>query len=182
MEIQKKQNSWPHAPPHRTLEKGTYMVTAATYEKRLHFTTPDRLDYLQNNLLDLATKYGWILQAWAIFANHYHFIAQSPDTPENLSTFISHLHVVMAKYVNTLEGFPNRRIWYQFWDSHITYQYSYLARLNYVMQNPVRHGVVEVAEEYPWCSTSWFQKSTPTAFFNTVRAFKIDKVSVIDDF
>ena len=27
-----------------------------------------------------------------------------------------------------------------------------------------------------------FKKSTPTAFFNTVRAFKIDKVNVGDDF
>ena len=82
---------WPHAPPHRTLEKGTYMVTAATYNKTLHFHTPERLQVLHDSLLELAT-------------------------------------------------------------------------------------------EYPWCSASWFEKSTLSAFNKTVFSFKIDKVNVIDDF
>ncbi|MGZ3632738.1 MAG: hypothetical protein ACXWM7_00200 [Parachlamydiaceae bacterium] len=36
------------------------------------------MDYLHSLLLELARKYGWNLEAWAIFSNHYHFIAQSP--------------------------------------------------------------------------------------------------------
>lgn len=175
-------HSWPHAPAHRVLESGTYMVTAGTYNKILHFQTHERLQFLQDTLLQLANQYQWQLQSWAVFANHYHFIAQSPKNPRNLPAFLSHLHVTTATYANKLDNTPNRPVWFQSWDSHITYQYSYLARLNYVNQNPVRHGLVNVATDYPWCSASWFLKTTPASFYKTVNGFKIDKVKVIDDF
>ena len=73
-------------------------------------------------------------------------------------------------------------IWWQYWDSHITYPYSYLARLNYVNQNPVRHGLVEDPTEYPWCSANWFQKTASPSFYKTVGTFKTDSVKVLDDF
>jgi len=31
-------------------------------------------------------------------------------------------------------------LWYEFWDTHLTFEKSWLARLNYVHQNPVKHG------------------------------------------
>lgn len=171
---------WPHAPPHRVFESGMYMITSATYQKVLHFHSSERLQFLHDTLLRLAKQYCWELQAWAVLANHYHFIARSPIDSKNLSAFISHLHVETAKFVNDMDGQPNRRVWWQYWDSQITYQYSYLARLNYVNQNPVRHGLVEIATDYPWCSASWFQKTTPSSFYKTVCSFKTDKVKVID--
>ncbi len=173
---------WPHAPAHRTLFRGTYMITAATYGKTLHFHSPERLQFLHDTLLQLAKEYNWLLQAWAVFANHYHFIAQSPNDPKNLPAFLSNLHVTTAKYVNAKDNTPNRQVWWQYWDRHISFQYSYLARLNYVNQNPVRHGLVNVATQYPWCSASWFEKTATPSFYQTVASFKIDKVKVIDDF
>ncbi len=71
-----------HRPLHRISEKGIYMVTSATYQKVLHFKSPDRLDFLQQSLLELAEMYGWNLQAWAVLANHYHFVAESPGDPK----------------------------------------------------------------------------------------------------
>ena len=56
------------------------MVTGATYLKAPHFRTAERLDVLQRGLLKLAADTGWRLEAWAVFANHYHFIGHSPDT------------------------------------------------------------------------------------------------------
>lgn len=173
---------WPHAPLHRVFEKGTYMVTSATYHKVHYFNAPERLQLLHDLLLQLAKDYHWELQAWAILANHYHFIARSPEDPKNLSSFISQLHVSTAKYVNELDKIPSRRVWWQYWDSKITYQYSYLARLNYVNQNPVKHGLVKDAKLYPWCSAAWFQKTTIPSFYKTVCNFKIDTVNVLDDF
>lgn len=162
---------WPHAPLHKISEKGIYMVTSGTYQKVHYFNTPDRINYLHETLLQLALEYGWKLQAWAVLANHYHFIAESPEEPKTLSSFLSQLHVATAKYVNRLDESPNRRVWWQYWDSRITYTHSYLARLNYVNQNPVKHGLTAVATQYPWCSASWFERVSPTAFCKTVASF-----------
>src|SRR4051794_29741041 len=66
---------WPHAPTHRLSEYGTYFVATGTYLKPHHFRGPERLDYLQRELLSRLAKDGWQLEAWAVFSNHYHFVA-----------------------------------------------------------------------------------------------------------
>ena len=114
-------------------------------------------------------------------ANHYHFIAVA-KTPHNLPEFISKLHIDSARFVNNLDSAKGRRVWFQYWDSHITYAKSYYARLNYVNNNPVHHGLVPVAENYDWCSAGWFKMNADTSFKKTVDSFKTDQLSVRDDF
>jgi hypothetical protein len=59
---------------------------------------------------------------------------------------------------------------------------SNLARLNYVHQNPVKHGLVPVANQYPWCSASWFERTASPAAIKTIYGFKIDKLRIDDDY
>ncbi len=173
---------WPHAPTHRFNEKGTYMITGATYEKVHIFKRPQELDIIQEQLFEISLHYGWILDSWAIFPNHYHFIAHSPDNPLSLRPFLNQLHSNTARIINEMQGQIGRQVWYNFWDSHLTYEKSYKARLNYVMQNPVRHKIVQDARDYDWCSARWFAKNATTAQYKTITGFKIDKVNVMDDF
>jgi len=175
-------DQWPHAPLHIFDAAGTYMITGATYNKELFFKTPAELDILHNFLLELAQKYHWNLQAWAVFPNHYHFVAQSPMSVESLSKFISHLHTASARALNILHNTPGRKVWHQYWDSRITFQTSYLSRLNYVIQNPVKHGLVQNPVLYKWCSASWFEMKAEPALFNSVISFKTDQVNVRDNF
>ena len=175
--------SWPHAPPHFTKGRGAYMVTSGTYLKRHIFRGADRLKILHGNLLELASKYDWELQAWAVFSNHYHFVGSSP-TPGagNLSRMISHLHSSTARAMNQLDSESGRKIWHNYRETHLTYDTSYYARLNYVLQNPVKHKLVLTPELYPWCSASWFSRKTTVAFQNTVKSFPCDRVKVDDDY
>ena len=71
---------------------------------------------------------------------------------------------------------------YQFWDSRLTYQASWLARLNYVHHNAVHHGLVHVAADYPWCSARWFETNARESFVKSVYSFKTDRLNVMDDF
>ena len=84
--------------------------------------------------------------------------------------------------LNKLDGVQGRKVWHNFWDTRLTHQYSYLARLNYVHQNAVRHGLVPVANQYKWCSAAWFERSASPAQVKTIYSFKIDAVKVEDDF
>lgn len=124
----------------------------------------------------------WQLQAWALLSNHYHFIAASPEDPGTLRRFLAKLHMTTAKKLNEWDGTPGRKVWYQFWDSYITFERSYLARLNYVHHNPVHHGVADDALEYRWCSARWFSENAPSALAATVEICKIDQLEVKDDF
>jgi hypothetical protein len=102
----------------------------------------------------VAREFGCQLEAWSVFANHYRVIARSPATKDDassLSDMLSVLHVKTAEWINTLDKTPGRQIWFNFRDTRLTHQRSYLARLNYVHQNAVKHGLVPVANQYPRC-------------------------------
>jgi REP-associated tyrosine transposase len=133
---------WPHAPTHQLSNRGTYFVTAGTYLKAHYFYAPQRLDVLHRGLLSVARDFSWDLEAWAVFSNHYHFVAHSPRNSEK----------------------------------------SYLARLNYVHQNAVKHGLVPVANQYQWCSARWFEQIGSPAMVRSIYRFKIDQLSIRDDF
>lgn len=176
---------WPHAPTHQLAAGGTFFVTAATYLKEQHFRGGDRLRILHRGLLTVARDYGWQLEAWAVFSNHYHFVAHSPPdqpTAESLSRMLKTLHVKTSGWVNRLDRTPARQVWFNFRETRLTYPTSYFARLNYTHQNPVRHGLVPVANQYPCCSAAWFERTASPAQVKTIYRFKTEKLQVHDDF
>ena len=175
-------SDWPHSPIHRLTETGAYIVTAGTYGKFPIFRSADRLTLLTSRLLRLSKHYEWQLQAWAVFPNHYHFVAISSANPSTLRRLIQHFHSETAREVNATDQTPARKVWFEYWDTHLTFQRSYLARSSYVHQNPVRHGLVRVAQAYPWCSASWFERSSNRAFYRTVLGFTGNGVQVPDEF
>ena len=52
------------------------MVTGATLHKAKLFSTEVKLTMLEHDLLALAKQHHWQLEAWAVFVNHYPFIAR----------------------------------------------------------------------------------------------------------
>ncbi len=140
---------------------------------------------LHRGLLKVATQFNWRLEAWTVFSNHYHFVGHSPgdeDTADSLSRMLGLLHEKTSKWINQLDTTPTRKVWHNFRETRLTYEKSYLARLNYTHQNPVRHGLVPVANHYPWCSARWFERTATPAQIKTLYRFKTDQLKVSDDF
>ena len=174
--------TWPHAPVHKLTEPGVYFVTAGTLHKERLFSDGARLDLLETKLLTLANQYLWQIEAWAVFANHYHFVARGCPDSANLGKLLKHLHADSARELNRLDGKAGRQVWHNFRDTKLTFETSYLARLNYVHQNSVKHGLVRVANQYPWCSAAWFERVATPAMVQSIHSFKTDQVKVDDDF
>ena len=172
---------WPHSPLHRLDARGTFMVTAGTYGKEPFFGTSGRLTFLQRQLILLCDEHSAALQAWAVFPNHYHYIARL-EQPLNLRDLVRHLHSVTAREVNRLDGAAGRKVWFQYWDSQIFFQKSYFARLRYVHENPVRHGIVARAANYAWCSAGWFERKAEPGFRKTVLGFPCERLAIPDAF
>ncbi len=158
------------------------MVTCGTYQKAHFLNTPDRLDMFRHLFFSCITEAEWDLHAWAILSNHYHFIASSPKDPSSLRRMLSKLHTLSAREINAQDGKAGRKVWFQFFDTHITFTNSYLARLKYVHHNPAHHGLVACAENYPWCSAAWFARTAKPAFRATVDSLKTEELAVADDF
>jgi hypothetical protein len=76
MSDQNQQKDWPYAPIHRLGSHGVFMVTGATLYKEHLFKGEERLTLLEGDILSLSKQYGWQLEAWSAFSNHYHFVGR----------------------------------------------------------------------------------------------------------
>jgi putative transposase len=169
---------WPHAPIHRLTETGTYFITGATLYKQHFYKTAAALDLLQTLLFALAKRHSCELQAWTLFSNHYHLVV----TGKALQDMLARFHSDAAKALNTFDGVQGRRVWYQFRDTQLTFEKSWLARLKYTHENPVKHRLVTRAKDYRWCSAGWFEANARPSLVNTLRGLNVDRVNVYDDF
>lgn len=175
-------NRWHHGPTHLFAPNSLYMLTAPTLGKQHIFRGDDRLQLLQDVLFEVAEVYKWELQAWAIFSNHYHFIARAPDNATTLRRMIQRLHSQTARIVNRIDGLSRRQVWFQYWDVCLSSEKSYYAHLNYVHNNPVKHGVVEHLSDYPYCSASQFKANADNDLWYRVLAHSDELVKVEDSF
>ena len=92
--------------------------------------------------------------------------------------FLAHVHADTAREVNLGDNEPERQVWFNYWETELTFEKSYLARLHYVHQNPVKHGLVAVASQYPWCSAAWFERTARPAQVKTIYSFKTDRLRI----
>ncbi len=142
-------------------------------------------DWFQEKLFELCRDFGWRLEAWAILSNHYHFIGHSPAQSDGAATslgvMIQKLHSLTTKELNHRENQSGRsRLWQNFRETQLTHQRSYLARLHYVHQNAVHHGLVRVGSDWKWCSAHAFKVAVTPAWLKTITSFKYDQIAVKD--
>jgi putative transposase len=51
-----------------------------------------------------------------------------------------------------------------------------------VNNNPVHHGLVPVATQYPFCSAGIYELEALSALRRKLQSYKFDAVKVVDDF
>jgi putative transposase len=174
--------TYPHNPPHFFVPNAMYIVTGAILHIE-HLTTENkRKEIILQTLLERAKLLHWNLQAWAGLDNHYHFIGQASENAMTLEKLIRQVHSITAIEINRWDNTSGRQVWFNYWDSCLTYEISYLARLHYVHMNPVKHGITDSAIDHPFCSYRWFVEQGDEAIKQQVFAQHIDRVKIFDDF
>jgi putative transposase len=158
------------------------MVTGAILHNQHLLSENKRKEFVLKTLLERAKLLNWNLQAWAILENHYHFVAQAPENAITLKKLIQQMHSITAIQINKWDRTPGRQVWFNYWDTCLTHEKSYLARLHYVHMNPVKHGLIENVIDYPFCSYGWFVERSNINLREPVFAQPIDQVKISDDF
>lgn len=139
-----------HRPPHIVAGDALF-VTASTLKRIPHLRSPARKDYLQQLLSRRCQEFQIDLIAWVILDEHYHVVLR-PDTQEGFLSWIQALHRDTAREWNREDTAPGRQIWYEYWDTTLWTQGDLWSRINYVHNNPVKHGYVEDARQWSWSS------------------------------
>ena len=175
--------TYTHTPPHLYQTGVKYFITASTYGRKRLLDDPAK-EKLFSSLLKSCDKYGWKLEDWVILDNHYHIMVTAPNAEMNLPTFVAEYHKFTALYVKknnpATQNVP--KIFNNYWDTCVTYENSYYARLNYIYYNPVKHGYVQHAQDYEWGSFKTRYREDKPYMENLAKAFPFDEVIVQDEF
>lgn len=173
----------PHlqSPPHWFVSSAIYMVTGSTLYGKPLLDSDAKLINFYETLMERASILKWLVEAWVVMPTHYHFIARSPENALSLKALIQGVHSINAKFVNRIDGIPGRKVWYNYWDSCIQTEASYNARMRYVMMNPVKHGLVQNPEDYPFSSYKYFVENSEAEFQQIILSCA-DDAQVEDDY
>ena len=140
----------PHTPAHLFLDHTPYFITAAIYQKRMLLANP----LLKNRLLSLLQgyfrRYQWDLHHWVILDNHYHLLGKS-NNGADMEAIFRNTHSKSAELIRGLTNCETP-VWWNYWDYCPRTESEYMTRLNYLLNNPVKHGYVESLHDYPYSS------------------------------
>lgn len=128
--------------PHHLIQRGNYdqAVFASDADYRRY------LDWLHQN----AERYGVEIWAYCLMPNHVHLICQ-PLTEEALARASNALHMRYAQYFNGQRSIQGH-LWRARFMSCALDGPCVREEVRFVETNPVRAGLVERAEDYPWSS------------------------------
>lgn len=128
--------------PHHVTQRGNRR--ADVFE-----TDGDREAYLRF-LKRYADRRGLAVWAYCLMTNHIHLVAV-PAQEQSLALALRDAHTVYAMYFNGRTE-NSGHVWQGRFHSCPLDESHLWAAVRYVERNPVRAGLVERAEEYPWSS------------------------------
>jgi putative transposase len=136
-----------HFPPVAFHNRSTIIFVTVCTEKRKHILAREDVHQLLLSVWQAADT--WSVGRYVLMPDHVHLFC----TPSRVEP------VPLAKWVHFWKSHVSSRwprpaeqpLWQKsFWDTQLRRGESYENKWAYVVQNPVRHGLVERAEDWPY--------------------------------
>jgi putative transposase len=113
--------------------------------------SPERLDWFEGELLRALDELGYPYEGWCVLPNHYHVLVQIADI-KVFAKAIGQLHGRTSFELNKHDNARGRKVWYSYQDRCMRSQAHFYTSLNYIHNNPVKHGYVRKWQEWPFSS------------------------------
>ncbi len=129
--------------PHHILQRGN--------NRQMIFSSDSDRQFLLNLLAENSEKFGVAIHSYVLMSNHFHLLA-TPGTWDGLPQM---MQAVGRRYVRLFNDSHGRSgtLWEGRYKSTVIQSDRYLlACMVYIDLNPVRAGMVQTPEDYPWSS------------------------------
>ncbi len=142
-----------HSPPHREFEGDvTFIITAACFEQApIIGKSSGRMAECERDLLEICEGLNAKIFAWCILPNHYHLLVRS-EKIKGLRKEIGRFHGRSSRIWNQEDNAPGRKIWFNFFDRDMKSARHFWASVNYLNNNPVKHGYVNRWQDWAFSS------------------------------
>ena len=173
-----------HNPPHLFFPNTKYFITSSIYSNIHLLKSNDCKSKLIEIIFKGYLSRNWAIEDWVILNNHYHLMAHSGENPKQLVNITKEIHKFSALWIkkNVHAAKKLDKIWHNYWDTCITYEKSYFARLNYIWFNPVKHRYVNKPEDWEFGSYKDRFEKEKEYLMRVNKNYPCDKVKINDDF
>ncbi len=143
---------------------GTYFFTVVTWLRRPIFLQASARAILRQAFQETNARYPFAIDALCLLPDHLHCIWTLPEDDGDYSTRWRFLKTMFTdRYQAENPDFPKKSvsrikrreaaIWQRrFWEHLIRDTKDFVAHVDYIHNNPVKHGLVENAEDWSWSS------------------------------
>lgn len=132
------------------VENGLYHVISRGNERSLIFIDDmDRRVFLKR-LSEVAERYVWVVYAYCLMGNHFHLLVRTVKA--NISQSMRQLNGTYAQYFNKRHARVGHVFQGRFKIVLILDEERLLTAARYLVLNPVRAGLVNTPEAWPWSS------------------------------
>jgi putative transposase len=136
--------------PHRgNTGFGTYFITACAFQKQQLLQTDRMAQLFLDVLLNYRSQEKYLLHEFVLMPDHFHVLITPLLTLERALQLIKGGFSFRAKKELGFQG----EIWEKsFHDRRVRDWGEYAAFRQYIHRNPVKRGLVQIPEEYPYSS------------------------------
>ena len=140
---------------------GTFFFTVVTYRRRRILAKPDSRLILREVISGVRREYPFIVDAWVLLPDHLHCIWTLPEGEGDFSKRWGLIKAGFSRRAKPLlhktawmtdskERHRENTIWQRrFWEHQIRDEADLHRHLDYLHYNPVKHGLVANAADWP---------------------------------
>ncbi|NNE67229.1 MAG: hypothetical protein HKN33_11745 [Pyrinomonadaceae bacterium] len=146
-----------HAPPHWNYTgRKQFLITATCYEHApvIGFSSARMADF-EMRLLEACQKVGAKVYSWCVLPNHYHILVLT-DSIDELRSELGLLLGRTSFEWNGEEDTRGRKVWFRSLERPMKSERHFWTTMNYVHNNPVKHGYVKRWQDWPYSSARQF--------------------------
>ena len=134
----------------------TWFFTLVTFERRQIFNSEFAVSLLQKAIEKVNLELPFKLDAFVILPDHVHWLMALPENDSDYSTRIKLIKTCFTKSYLRGQTPPARNakgemsVWQsRFWEHWIRDEKDLARHLDYIHFNPVKHGLVDLPEQWP---------------------------------
>jgi len=125
-----------------------YFLTFCTEDRAKRFEEAEPVAVAQSQILRAASEQGFDITVYCYMPDHAHFIVRGTYEAAEALTFISRAKQYSAFHYKKRFG---RRLWQRYGYEHVLREdIEEAATIRYIIDNPVREGLVRRAADYPF--------------------------------
>ena len=160
---------------------GTYFFTVNLLDRRSDLLVA-QIDALRNAVRQVATKSPFHIDAWVVRPEHMQCLWTLPENDTEFSGRWRAIKMAFSKSLPAIERRSpvmihrgERGIWQnRFWEHTIRDDRDYVAHMDYTHFNPVKHGLVQNAADWPYSS---FRRCVANGLYPNNWAGAIDELA-----